>query len=34
MSVKYKPDPKVIKVKDGEPTVLVKMGWGASQGKR
>jgi TonB family protein len=34
MTVKYKPDPKLIKLKDGESTVVVKMAWGASQGKR
>jgi TonB family protein len=33
MKLKYQPDPKVIKVKDGNPTVVVKLGWGASQGR-
>ena len=34
MKVKYKPKPETIKQKDGEPTVVVKLGWGASQGKK
>jgi TonB family protein len=34
MTVKYMPKPEVIKQKDGEPTVTVKLGWGASQGKK
>jgi TonB family protein len=34
MTVKYMPKPETIKQKDGEPTVTVKLGWGASQGKR
>jgi outer membrane biosynthesis protein TonB len=33
MTVKYMPKPEVIKQKDGEPTVVVRLGWGASQGK-
>jgi hypothetical protein len=33
MTVKYMPKPETIKEKDGEPTVIVKLGWGASQGK-
>jgi outer membrane biosynthesis protein TonB len=32
MTVRYMPKPETIKEKDGEPTVLVKLGWGASQG--
>ena len=34
MTVRWKPDPKGIKMKDGEPMMVVKLGWGASQGKR
>ena len=34
MTVKYVPKPEVIKQKDGEPTTVVRLGWGASQGKR
>ena len=34
MTVKYMPKAETIKQKDGEPTVLVKLGWGASQGKK
>jgi len=34
MTVKYMPKPETIKEKDGEPTVTVKLGWGASQGKK
>jgi hypothetical protein len=34
MTVKYIPKSETIKQKDGEPTVTVKLGWGASQGKR
>ena len=33
MTVKYLPKPGTFKQKDGEPTVNVKLGWGASQGK-
>lgn len=33
MSVRYQPDPKILKLKDGNPTVVVKWGWGASQGR-
>ena len=33
MTVKYMPKPEVIKQKDGEPTVVIRLGWGASQGK-
>jgi len=33
MTVKYMPKPESIKQTDGEPTVTVKLGWGASQGK-
>ena len=33
MTVKYVPKPEVIKQKDGEPTTVVRLGWGASQGK-
>jgi outer membrane biosynthesis protein TonB len=34
MTVKYMPKPETIKEKDGEPTVTVKLGWGASQGRK
>jgi hypothetical protein len=34
MTVKYMLKPEIIKQKDGEPTVSVKLGWGASQGTR
>jgi TonB family protein len=34
MTVKYMPKPETIRQKDGEPTVTVKLGWGASQGKK
>jgi len=34
MTVKYMPKPEIIKQEDGEPTVTVKLGWGASQGKK
>jgi outer membrane biosynthesis protein TonB len=34
MTVKYMPKAETIKQKDGEPTVTVKLGWGASQRKR
>lgn len=34
MTVKYMPKPETIKEKNGEPTVIVKLGWGASQGKK
>jgi hypothetical protein len=34
MTIKYIPKPETIKEKDGEPTVTVKLGWGASQGKK
>ena len=33
MKVKYKPKPESIKQKDGEPTIVIKLGWGASQEK-
>jgi hypothetical protein len=33
MTIKYMPKPETVKQKDGEPTVNVKLGWGASQGK-
>jgi outer membrane biosynthesis protein TonB len=33
MTVRYMPKPEAIKQKDGEPTVIIKLGWGASQGK-
>ncbi len=33
MTVKYIPKPEVIKQKDGEPTVVIRLGWGASQAK-
>jgi outer membrane biosynthesis protein TonB len=33
MTVKYMPKSETIKQKDGEPTVNVKLGWGASQRK-
>jgi TonB family protein len=32
MTVRYKPS-KGLKMKDGEPTVVVQLGWGASQGR-
>ena len=34
MTVKYQPKPGSIKMKDGSPTMVVKLGWGASQGKK
>jgi len=34
MTVKYMPNPEGIIVKDGESTLIVKIGWGASQGKK
>jgi TonB family protein len=34
MTVKYLPKPEVTKQKDGEPTVVIRLGWGASQGKK
>jgi hypothetical protein len=34
MTVIYMPKPETIKEKDGEPTVTVKLGWGASHGKQ
>jgi outer membrane biosynthesis protein TonB len=34
MTVKYMPKPETIKQEDGEPTVTVKLGWGASQERR
>lgn len=34
MKVKYKPKPETIKQKDGGPTVVFKLGWGASQRKK
>jgi TonB family protein len=34
MTVRYMPKPEGMKEKDGEPTIVVKLGWGASQGKR
>jgi outer membrane biosynthesis protein TonB len=34
MTVRYMPKPGGIKEKDGEPTTVVKLAWGASQGKR
>jgi hypothetical protein len=33
MTVKYQPSPERLKLKDGEPTTVVKLGWGASQGR-
>jgi TonB family protein len=33
MTVKFRPKPERIKQKDGEPTIEVKIGWGASQGR-
>jgi hypothetical protein len=33
MTVRYMPKAQGIKEKDGEPTIVVKLGWGASQGK-
>jgi TonB family protein len=34
MTVRYKPKPETIKIKDGEPTMVIQLGWGASQGRR
>jgi TonB family protein len=34
MTVKYMPKPETIKEIDGEPTVIIRLGWGASQGKK
>jgi hypothetical protein len=34
MTVRYAPKPEQIKEKDGEPTMIMSLGWGASQGKR
>jgi TonB family protein len=34
MTVKFKPKPELIKQKDGEPTITIRLGWGESQGKR
>jgi TonB family protein len=34
MTVKYMPRPEVIVVKEGEPTVTIKLGWGASKRKK
>jgi hypothetical protein len=33
-TIKYMPKPEVIKQKDGEPTVVVRLGWGESQRKK
>jgi hypothetical protein len=33
MTVKYQPRPERLKLKDGEPTIVVQLGWGASQGR-
>jgi outer membrane biosynthesis protein TonB len=33
MTVRYTPKPETIKQKEGEPTVILSIGWGASQGK-
>jgi TonB family protein len=34
MTIKYMPRLETIKQKDGEPTVVIRLGWGASQGKK
>jgi TonB family protein len=34
MTVRYMPKPEAIKQKDGEPTAIIELGWGASQGKK
>jgi hypothetical protein len=33
MTVKYRPRPETLTLKDGEPTTVVQLGWGASQGR-
>lgn len=34
ITVKYQPKPESIKIKNGEPTTVVKIGWCGSQGKQ
>jgi outer membrane biosynthesis protein TonB len=34
MTVKFMPKPETIKQKDGEPTVVIRLGWGESQRKK
>jgi hypothetical protein len=34
MTFTYMPKPETIKQRDGEPTIVIRLGWGASQVKR